>query len=65
MPTSSIFTSINIEDPETAERFVAALEASEQQSKNMPRAQVARLVTDEDEIREIYLKWKRKHGTPS
>jgi len=30
MPTSSIFSSIVINDPEQAERFISALEASEQ-----------------------------------
>ena len=61
LATSSIFHNIVINDPETAERLIAALEASEQQSKNMPRAQVARLVTDEAEIRELVSKWTRKN----
>ena len=62
MATSSIFTNIRIRDAETAERFITALEASERESQNTPREHVARQVTDANEIRELYLKWKRNNG---
>lgn len=49
MPTSSIFTTIIIDDPEKADKFIAALEASAK--KREKRIHGTRLLTDVDEIR--------------
>lgn len=62
MATSSIFADVNIEDPETAERFITALEMTEKASREMPHPSSSHLVTDKTKIHGLFLKWKRANG---
>jgi len=56
MPTSSIFARVKISDPQKAEAFVQALEASANDPKRKPTAPVIPTVTDLEEIRKIVAK---------
>ncbi len=56
MTTSTIFANIKIEDAETAERFVAALEESEKEKDRKSSAQAYPVLTDLDEIRKLFVK---------
>lgn len=51
MATSSIFANFDITEPETAERFVAALEESEERERNAPPITIYPVMDDLDEIR--------------
>lgn len=59
MATSSIFASIKINDPEEAEAFINALEASANDPKIGPSAPIIPTVTDLDEIRKLMGKRKK------
>lgn len=56
MATSSIFAQVKIDDPEKAEAFMDALEASENKPKRKPSISDRSLVTDIDEIKKIMSK---------
>ena len=58
MATSSIFAQVKITDPKKAEAFVAALEASERESKFQPKssAPIIPTITDLDTIRKLVAK---------
>ena len=58
MATSSIFAQFKITDPQKAEAFVAALEASERESKikREPSAPIIPTITDLDAIRKLVAK---------
>lgn len=56
MPTSSIFENIIISDPEKAEKFINALDASSQDPVWEPDTQVAPPLTDAEEIRKLMAK---------
>ena len=56
MPTSSIFANIKIDDPERAEAFVSALEASANDPKVKPSAHIIPTITDLDSIRKLMAK---------
>ena len=58
MATSSIFTQVKISDPKKAERFVEALESSEQTQKK-PSAPSIPILSDKKAIRE----WMAKRGS--
>ena len=60
MATSTIFANIKIEDAETAERFVAALEESEKEKDRKSSAQAYPILTDLDEIRKLVAKRGKK-----
>ncbi len=62
MATSSIFADVKIEDAETADRFIAALEMTEQASRDMPHTCGSHLVTDKKKIHDLFLKWKDANG---
>lgn len=51
MPTSSIFENIIINDPEKAEKFINALDASSRDPVWKPETQVAPPLTDAEKIR--------------
>lgn len=53
MPTSSIFENIIISDPEKAEKFINALDASSHDPAWKPETQVAPPLTDAEEIRKL------------
>lgn len=53
MPTSSIFENIIINDPEKAEKFINALDASSHDPAWKPETQVAPPLTDAEEIRKL------------
>ena len=53
MATESIFTNVKITDPEAVERFVAALEESEKQEKDMLPPPPYHVMDDLDEIRKF------------
>ena len=53
MATSSIFANIRITDPQQAEAFAEALDASAKEPERMPSAPVIPLVTNVDEIRKF------------
>ena len=66
MATSSIFHKIVIDTPERAERFIAALEASEREyeqeqamQKEKPKSNIRPLMTDPEEIRKFLSKGKK------
>ena len=56
MATSSIFANIKINDPEKAEAFVSALEASANDPKVKPSAPIIPTITDLDLIRKLMAK---------
>lgn len=56
MPTSSIFENIIINDPEKAEKFINALDASSHDTAWKPETQVAPPLTDAEEIRKLMAK---------
>ena len=56
MPTSSIFENIIISDPEKAEKFINALDASSHDPAWKPETQVAPPLTDAEEIRKLMAK---------
>lgn len=56
MPTSSIFENIIISDPEKAEKFINALDASSRDPVWKPETQVAPPLTDAEEIRKLMAK---------
>lgn len=58
MPTSSIFENIIISDPEQAEKFINALDASSHDPAWKPETQVAPPLTDAEEIRKLMAKRK-------
>ena len=58
MPTSSIFENIIINDPEKAEKFINALDASSHDSVWKPETQVAPPLTDAEEIQKLMAKRK-------
>lgn len=60
MPTSSIFAQVKITDPQKAEAFVNALEASANDPKRKPTAPIIPTVTNLDEIRKIVAKRNQK-----
>ena len=62
MATSSIFTNIRITDPEKAEDFAEALDASARDPERMPAAPVIPLVTDLEEIRKFMTVRTGKNG---
>ena len=49
------------QDP-TADRFIAALEMTEQASRDMPHTCGSHLVTDKKKIHDLFLKWKDANG---
>ena len=51
MATSSIFSNIRIMDPQKAENFAEALDASARDPERVPAASVIPLVTNIEEIR--------------
>ena len=56
MATSSILTSVKITDPKKIESFIKALDASADDPKREPSAQVSRQMTNIDEIRRLMSK---------
>ena len=62
MPTSSIFHNVIIDDPETAERFLNALEESEEASRGKPIGPGYPVLRDPDEIRKLLARRKKLHG---
>lgn len=58
MPTSSIFENIIINDPEKAEKFINALDASSQDPVWEPETQVTPPLIDAEEIRKLMAKRK-------
>ncbi len=56
MATSSILTSVKITDPKKIESFIKALDASADDPKREPSAQVRRQMTNIDEIRRLMSK---------
>ena len=56
MATSSILTSVKITDPKKIESFIKALDASVDDPKREPSAQVSRQMTNIDEIRRLMSK---------
>ena len=56
MATSSILTSVKITDPKKIESFIKALDASTDDPKREPSAQVSRQMTNIDEIRRLMSK---------
>ena len=56
MATSSILTSVKITDPKKIESFIKALDASADDPKREPFAQVSRQMTNIDEIRRLMSK---------
>lgn len=56
MPTSSIFENIIISDPEKAEKFINALDASSHDPVWEPETQVAPPLTDVEKIRKLMAK---------
>ena len=58
MPTSSIFENIIISEPEKAERFINALDASSYDPVWEPETQVTPPLTDAEEIRKLMAKRK-------
>ena len=56
MPTSSIFENIIINDPEKAEKFINALDASSHDPAWKPETQVAPPLPDAEEIRKLMAK---------
>lgn len=58
MPTSSIFENVIISDPEKAEKFINALDASSHDPAWKPETQVAPPLTDAEEIRKLMAKRK-------
>ena len=56
MPTSSIFTNIVINDPEKAEKFIDALEASNHDPAWQTASSIKRPLTDIEKIRELMAK---------
>lgn len=59
MPTSSIFENIIINDPEKAEKFINALDASSRDPVWKSKTQVAPPLTDAEEIRQLMAKRKK------
>ena len=59
MPTSSIFENIIISDPEKAEKFINALDASSHDPAWKPETQVAPPLTDAEEIRKLMVNNQR------
>lgn len=59
MATSSIFTSFNISDRKTAEKFVSALDASAHDPERKPTAPVSAPVTDPEAIRKFFAERKK------
>lgn len=53
MATSSILHNIVITDPQKAEAFINALEASANDPKRVPSGPIAQQLTDPDEIRKF------------
>ena len=56
MATSSILTSVKITDRKKIESFIKALDASADDPKREPSAQVSRQMTNIDEIRRLMSK---------
>ena len=56
MPTSNIFENIIISDPEKAEKFINALDASSRDPVWKSKTQVAPPLTDAEEIRQLMAK---------
>ena len=56
MATSSILTSVKITGPKKMESFIKALDASADDPKREPSAQVSRQMTNIDEIRRLMSK---------
>ena len=56
MATSSILTNVKITDPKKMESFIKALDASADDPKREPSAQVSRQMTNIDEIRRLMSK---------
>ncbi len=56
MPTSSIFTNIKITDPESAEKFVAALEAASKIPSRIFTTEVKSPLRDKEKIKELFAK---------
>lgn len=59
MPTSSIFANFDITDQETAEAFVAALDASAHDPKREPVSPVEPPLTEHDAIKRFLAKRKQ------
>ena len=62
MATSSIFHNIVINDEATAERFVAALEASEAHPLRGTGRPIEEVLASKDEIDRWIKLWEKKHG---
>lgn len=62
MATSSIFASFNINDAETAEKFVRALELSEEKERQNPLIPSTSTITDPAAIRALLKKRKEHSG---
>lgn len=60
MATSSIFEQVKLTDPKVIERFIEALEASERDAMNKPKADPIPTLTDHEEIRKLMSKWIKK-----
>ena len=60
MATSSIFESVRITDEKTAERLLAALEASERDQQKKIELQPFRRLRDPEEIRKFFSKGNKK-----
>ena len=56
MATSSILSHVKITDPKKIESFIKALDASADDPKREPSAQVSRQMTNIDEIRRLMSK---------
>lgn len=58
MATSTIFANFDITEPKAAERFVAALEESEEREKDAPPITIYPVMDDLDEIRRFVARRK-------
>ena len=61
MPTSSIFHNVIIDNSETAERFLTALEESEKEIRTKPIGPGYPVLRDLDEIRKLIARRKTLH----
>lgn len=56
MATSSIFTNVKIEDRESAEMFISALEKASKSPKRTPTTKVNAPLRDKEAIRALFAK---------
>lgn len=64
MTEEELLRPLVIDNPEVAERFIAALEQSEEYARLHPFVppKDVRIVKDPDEIRELYAKWQARQA---